>query len=208
MAKTINVHIETKVPISILTPKISRTKTDSIFYAGKNIAEARVPGLDRTYVLTTAGEYSFTYQSGRKLPGSPVITGNEKSVARWTDKDIDDLEDPELWGWFGINVWQGDVCLDYPVDVYSNYDEAMNAFRIFVEQDIYSYLQDKMKGIPMPQSYRYWVSIPANGTKEFISSRKMAKAETIIAEAIKKGIVDKDDLCDAAGMESKIVHYQ
>ena len=80
-------------------------------------------------------------------------------------------------------------------------------FKALLEQDIYS-LQDKMKGIPMPQSYRYWVSIPANGTKEFISSRKMAKAETIIAEAIKKGIVDKDDLCDAAGMESKIVHYQ
>ena len=149
MAKKIygTIRIEIEVPISILTPKIAgpfSRKTNSIFYAGKTIAEARVPGLNRTYVLTTAGEYSFTYQTGRKLPGSPVITGNEKSacVARWTDKDIDDLDAPSLWGWFGINIWQGETCLDYPVDAYSNYDEAMGAFRIFVEQDIYSFLRE------------------------------------------------------------------
>jgi len=143
--KTINVHIETELPISILTPKINPRKTNSIFYAGKTIAEARVPGLNRTYVLTTAGEYSFTYQTGRKLPGSPVITGNEKSacVARWTDKDIDDLDAPSLWGWFGINIWQGETCLDYPVDAYSTYDEALEAFQGLVQQDIYSFLKTK-----------------------------------------------------------------
>lgn len=152
VTKTINVHIEIELPISIITPKISARKTNSIFYAGKNIAEIRVPGLNRTYVLTTAGEYEFRYLSGRKLPGSPRITGNEKSacVARWTDKDIEelDMDDISTWGWFGINIWQGDtsgplsmihftnVCLDYPVDTYSTYDEALEAFQVLVQQDI------------------------------------------------------------------------
>jgi hypothetical protein len=55
----------------------------------------------------------------------------------------------------------------------------------------------------MPKkSYRYWVSVPADGTREFISSREMKKSETIIAEAIKIGIVDADDLCDDAGMDT------
>jgi hypothetical protein len=141
------IRIGIEVPFSILTPRISPQKTDSIFYAGKNIAEARVPGLNRTYVLTTAGEYKFSYLSGRKLPGSPRIIGNEKAacVARWTDKDIEELDmgDLSTWGWFGINIWQGETCLDYPVDAYSTYDEAMVAFRIFVEQDIYSFLKTK-----------------------------------------------------------------
>ena len=53
-----------KVPIKILTPKLAENKQDSIFYAGKNIAEVKVR--DRTYVLTTAGEYNFSLKEPKK----------------------------------------------------------------------------------------------------------------------------------------------
>jgi hypothetical protein len=144
-ATSLSVHIETELPISIITPKISTQKTNSIFYAGKDIAEARVPGLNRTYVLTTAGEYRFSYLSGRKLPGSPRIIGKASSATRWTDKDIEELDlgDISTWGWFGINIWQGETCLDYPVDAYSTYDEALEAFQVLVQQDILSQLRAK-----------------------------------------------------------------
>ena len=50
------------------------------------------------------------------------------------------------------------------------------------------------------KTYRYWVSVPADGSREFLSPRKMVQSSTIIREAIKQKIVDEDDLCDDAGL--------
>jgi hypothetical protein len=60
-----------KVPIKILTPKLAPNKQNSFFYAGKNIAEAKVR--DRTYVLTTAGEYRFNLKEPKKGPSGEFI---------------------------------------------------------------------------------------------------------------------------------------
>ena len=111
-----------KVPIKIITPKIAKNKQDSIFYAGKNIAEVKVR--NRTYVLTTAG--------------------HDTKIKALGDKDL-----ISNWGWFGINVWETrpdipglppgkDQCLPYPTEVWSEYDEAMNAFIEYVEKDLSS----------------------------------------------------------------------
>jgi hypothetical protein len=147
-----------KVPIKIITPKIAKNKQDSIFYAGKNIAEVKVR--NRTYVLTTAGEYNFSLEENeggvsfescnmveawlqRKLPG-------RKPPQNFTDTKIKALGDKDLisnWGWFGINVWEKrpdipglppgkDQCLLDCTDVYSEYNEALKAFIAFVETDI------------------------------------------------------------------------
>jgi hypothetical protein len=59
-----------KIPIKILTPKIPG-KQDSFFYAGKDIAEVKVR--DRTYVLTTAGEYRFTLKEPKKGPSGEFM---------------------------------------------------------------------------------------------------------------------------------------
>jgi hypothetical protein len=145
-----------KVPIKILTKKIAKNKQDSIFYAGKNIAEVKVR--NRTYVLTTAGEYKFSLKGPwiafdscelarawvqGKLPGP-------RPPQNFTDamiKKLDDNDQIENWGWFGINVWEKrpnipglppgkDQCLDYPTDTWSTYDEALKAFINFVEKDL------------------------------------------------------------------------
>lgn len=131
------------IPIEILTPKIPG-KQDSVFYHGKNIARARIR--NREYILTTAGEYCFSYkdQSGRER------VGDQNSAYLKNDRKIGYLSREGLmtnWGFFGINVWEQrpnipglpagkDVCLDYPTDVYSCYDEALKAFKSFIETDL------------------------------------------------------------------------
>ena len=161
---TIRTYI--KVPIKILTPKIAENKQDSIFYAGKNIAEVKIH--NRTYVLTTAGEYTFSLEENEgcvsfescnmveawlqgKLPG-------RKPPRNFTDTKIKALGDKDLienWGWFGINVWdktptleqsqpghfqiiEKETCRDTPTEVWSEYDEALSAFIEFVEKDLAS----------------------------------------------------------------------
>lgn len=130
--------ITVNISIEIITKKISDTKTNSIFYAGKNIARIQIKGYE--YVLTTAGQYSFT----NKIQGEEIWNETSKVVKRLTDKRIKWLNDNNLignWGWFGINVWKKvpgkeDQCLDYPADAYTQYDEALKAFKDFVRKDI------------------------------------------------------------------------
>jgi hypothetical protein len=136
-----------RVPIKILTPKIAQNKQNSIFYAGKNIAEVKI--LNRTYVLTTAGQYSFALKEGH----GTVSFESEDLLQNWlkgklpgrrpprifTDATIKTLGDHDLvsnWGWFGINVWVDKDILSGPVEVYSNYDEALESFIAYVEKDL------------------------------------------------------------------------
>jgi hypothetical protein len=143
-----------KVPIKILTPKLAQNKQDSIFYAGKNIAEVKVR--DRTYVLTTAGEYNFyTKENSSEDPykicnGIPVDKRSKRVIKTLTTARLKNMGDNDLisnWGWFSINVWQTrpetqfsapgkDQCLLDPTAVWSTYDEALTAFIEFVEQDL------------------------------------------------------------------------
>ena len=134
-----------RIPIKIITPKISH-RTDSIFYSGKNIAEVKVR--NRTYVLTTAGEYNFTYTDshGKFQAGDhtcPMLKRWKDHKLRWLDR----TGHVDNWGWFGIYVWESipnipglprgkDRCLDTPTDVYSTYDEAMKAFVEYVTRDL------------------------------------------------------------------------
>jgi hypothetical protein len=134
-----------KLPIKIITKKLARNKTDSIFYAGKDIAKFKVG--NREYVLTTAGEYKF-YLPPPKSKYSPFgptkYRGpyNEKSsyqVRHLTDKIIKQIgQDDRIdnWGWFGINLWVDNQCQDIPTDAYSTYDEAMEAFISFIQKDL------------------------------------------------------------------------
>ena len=134
-----------KIPIKILTEKIP-CKQNSIFYAGRNIAEIKI--INRTYVLTTSGEYRFQLKGNGKaflIDSDGKTNGRKPSVInKLTDAKILTMNRDDLiggWGWFGINVWDKDkynrdVFLDYPTDAYSEYHEAMSAFIEFVENDI------------------------------------------------------------------------
>jgi hypothetical protein len=141
--KPLTVPINIHAVIEVITPKISSTKTNSIFYAGKNIAVLdlkRLCGLE--YVLTTAGMYSFAC----RVQGEQVYNEMSNLVKRYTDKRIKKLDQDDLignWGWFGINVWKDGQCLDVPTDCYSTYDEAMEAFLKFVKAD----LQKRLLGV-------------------------------------------------------------
>jgi hypothetical protein len=128
-----------RIPVKIITPKISH-RTDSIFYSGKNIAEVKVR--NRTYILTTAGEYKFTYTNA----SGKTRVGNEhcSMLKRWKDHKIRWLDRNGYvnnWGGFGISVWEtisGQEHGVYPTpsDVYSTYDEAMKAFIKYVTKDL------------------------------------------------------------------------
>ena len=144
LARTMRTYI--KVPIKILTPKLAQNKQDSFFYAGKNIAEVKI--LNRTYVLTTAGEYALSLKVGGKTIVLETIN-RAKATHTMTDAKIKKLGQKDLisnWGWFGINVWQdrpGTLsapgqrqCLPDPTEVWSEYDEAMKAFIEYVEKDL------------------------------------------------------------------------
>ena len=133
---------EIKLPIKVLTKKLATNKTDSIFYAGKNIASLKVG--NREYVLTTAGEYDFSLAIPKTTKGIKSTLYMEydslpKNIPL-TDARIKKLtEDGCLvsnWGWFGINLWIDDRCIDVPTDAYSTYDEAMTAFIDFIQKDL------------------------------------------------------------------------
>lgn len=130
--------ITLKIPIKIITKKIHPHKTNSIFYAGKNIACVHYG--NREYTLTTAGEYSYT----SKINGKKRYDEHSRIVKSWlTDSRIKKLSDENLmnnWGWYGINVWVDDQCMDTPTDCYSQYDEAMQAFVKYVTRDLQNYI--------------------------------------------------------------------
>lgn len=142
-------NVKVTIPVTVLTKKIAKNKTDSIFYAGKNIAEV-VVGKNRKYVLTTSGYYSFH----RKIddPTDPIsfdsaledMNGRVRTaISKLTDAKIKKLGEDDLvhnWGWFGINVWVDNTCLPTPTEAYSEYDEAMEAFVAYIKQDLESRL--------------------------------------------------------------------
>ena len=143
-----------KIPVKILVKKIPR-KQNSIFYCKyPAIAQFRIG--NRTYVLTTAGEYRF-YD---KVDGKTIYTElSTRVINKLTDRTITQMGRDDLqlnWGWFGINVWQQsgnptpglnekggiETCLNDPTDAYSTYDEAMTAFKEYIEKDLTEYLRD------------------------------------------------------------------
>jgi hypothetical protein len=147
-----------KKPITILTKKIAPHRQNSFFYAGQNIAEVKVR--NRTYVLTTAGEYKFRLkEKGKTINFDCNISrdlsylgnpGRVETTILLTDTKIQALDRKGLvenWGWFGINVWETrpnipglppgkDQCLPIFAEVWSEYDEAMKAFIEYVELDM------------------------------------------------------------------------
>jgi len=150
--KPVKVLIE--VPIHIITPMIKNNRTNSLFYAHKNIAVAQ--HANRVYVLTTAGDYKLSYKGNRYHS----TVASVEDVAFQYDKDtnmnkpyalpIDNIcqeltdtkiaaiekDDIENWGWFGINIWVDNDLIAEPGECYSQYDEAMDHFREIVKKDI------------------------------------------------------------------------
>jgi hypothetical protein len=121
------------IPVTILQKKIPG-KTDSIFYRAKG-AVAEVTIGSRQYVLTSAGDYAFIFK-GRHF-------GPYQLPRNLTDRSIKTIEDPALWGWFGVNVWAWNeqdkdftTCLQDNTDAFSDYDEAMEGFITFVQNDV------------------------------------------------------------------------
>jgi hypothetical protein len=147
--------------ITVLQPRVAKNKQDAIFYAGRTIAE--VEAGNRTYVLTTAGEYSFRYkghdvyrtESGLISEASAAIK-QVTPLTGLTDQVIKKLSDEDQisnWGWFGINQWINGTCQITPTDVYSKYDEALAAFKAFVKNDLSkikpSTIRLKVAGVPL-----------------------------------------------------------
>jgi hypothetical protein len=125
-------------PIKILKKRLPR-KTNSVFYAGKDIAEIKIN--TKLFILTTAGYYEFQYQdrSGK------TQKGNESSpiIKTWTDKKIKIISDNDWisnWGWFTIEVWEQDdnksTMIKVPDTAYTTYDEAMEAFTKFIKESL------------------------------------------------------------------------
>lgn len=133
------IAMEYEIPVIIVTHKLSRVRTDSFFYDGRNIAVVKYG--DKEYVLTTAGEYVFSYRGvvhNSSADDQPLL----HTYVSLTDKKIKTMDEGGFihnWGWFGINVWEDGKLLDDAHDVvYSNYDEAMSNFIKFVHDDIIS----------------------------------------------------------------------
>jgi hypothetical protein len=131
-----------EIPVTIITKKIARNKTDSFFYSGKAIASVKYG--NREYILTTAGMYDFTFKVGKKEDHYKLESYSKqfaKLVRKYklTDAHIKSLTDDghtiENWGWFGINVYVNDRFQDTPTDAYGTYDEAMEAFKEYVVMD-------------------------------------------------------------------------
>ena len=128
-------NIFIKIPVEILTKKVAKNKTNSLFYAGKNIARVKIA--NREYVLTTVGEYSYTYKGRRYSGGCGEKVSCPKSFTNKHIRDLDIDNNIDLWGWFEINVWENDRCLADPIgEQYSTYDEAMEAFINLVTKDL------------------------------------------------------------------------
>jgi hypothetical protein len=137
------------IPVEIITPRNAKNKQDSFFYAGKNIAKVVVG--NREYVLTTSGTYAFSLKEGGETIafdardrhiGAGCPGGQRAHAYRTlTDAKIEKLGamGKDLitnWGWFGINVYEADHYLDSATEVWSEYDEALKAFKTFVTNDI------------------------------------------------------------------------
>jgi hypothetical protein len=125
------------LPIKIFTPKIARNKTNSLFYAGQNIAEVKV--LNRTYVLTTAGQYRFSLDKKTVNFNDNLDDKIRAIISKLTDRKIKALDDQgnvQNWGWFGINVWNWAQLLPISFNCFSEYDEAMKAFVTEVTKNI------------------------------------------------------------------------
>lgn len=137
-----------KIPITVLVPR-KPNRQNSIFYGTQPIAQVTIN--NRKYVLTTAGEYKYNYHLLKDHRGT-WRDGDENSpiLKKWTDKNIRKLEIQNTiqnWGWFGIGIWKVDPPLfagktnketffDADNNVWSTYDEAMEAFINFVERNI------------------------------------------------------------------------
>ena len=82
-----------RIPVKILVPKKNRFQTDSIFYAGRAIAEVVIG--NREYVLTTAGEYRFSLKEGgisQDVSSSDNLDDARRSViGKLTDRKIRNL---------------------------------------------------------------------------------------------------------------------
>jgi len=121
------------IPVTIDVPKIPGC-TDSIFYADKTIAHVTV--LNRDYALIATGEYKFSI-------GEKEYDSKSCIVKKLTDKKISRLDRDGYvsnWGWFGIGLWnKTNGKWEYqitPTDCYSRYDEALKAFKEYVEKDL------------------------------------------------------------------------
>lgn len=135
-----------QIPIKILTRKIAQNKQNSIFYAGKNIAEVKIR--DKRYILTTSGFYQFSLKEDGKVYSFdshwPEVKRHCKVLAKLTDAKIRRLGTEDWcsnWGWFGVNVWLsvpsfGEVCQPEPTEVSSDYDEALKSFINYIQKDI------------------------------------------------------------------------
>jgi hypothetical protein len=134
-----------KIPIQILTQKIAPNKTDSIFYAGKDIAEIKIGYT--SYILTTAGEYAFYLKHDSGTSGLYNIDSNGKSygkkpsvLIKLTDAIISRIGRDDLvmnWGWFTVVIRsQMDNEYIHTEEVYSSYNEAIDSFIAFVEKDL------------------------------------------------------------------------
>ena len=133
-----SITILIKIPIKIITPMLKPNRKNSFFYAGKNIAKVEYRNTE--YVLTTAGEYVFTYKSKdyqvEEFDGFKLALSNLSELTDTKIRKMDERGDIENWGWFGINVWIDGKCQDYPTATYTEYDEALTNFRLYVKQAI------------------------------------------------------------------------
>ena len=86
-------------------------------------------------MLTTSGEYKYAL----KCNSNTVHDETSPAVKTLTDAKIKKLDDDDLvsnWGWFGINIWETDKFVDSCNDVYSGYNEAMDAFKAFIQRTV------------------------------------------------------------------------
>ena len=134
--------ITVEIPVTIYEKKLAKNKTNSIFYAGKNIAEVDIcTGKTRTkYILTASGAYDFYANPTGDYHGRYEFEDcddAEMLLGLLTDAKIKKIEDPSAWGYFEIHHLDGDFnWVGTPDQAYSDYDEAMEAFVKYVKKDI------------------------------------------------------------------------
>ena len=133
-----------KIPIKILIQKLAPNKTDSIFYAGKDIAKIKVG--DKVYILTTAGVYNFYLKHDAGTSSQYEVGCDGKSYGKkpsvlnkLTDAIISRIgrDDGVMnWGWFTVIIEQPVNDYTHTEEVYSSYNEAIESFIAFVETDL------------------------------------------------------------------------
>lgn len=134
--------ITVDVPVEIVTKKIAKNKTNSVFYAGQNIAVVDIgSGKTRTkYILTASGAYEFYHKRGEDVHG--LYQFEHINEAYWIEEELTDskirkIEDPSAWGYFEIHHLDGTFdWVKTPDQAYSTYDEAMEAFVKYVRNDL------------------------------------------------------------------------